>query len=658
MSAPDLLLVLVVVAPALVGALLVLAERGSLPHRSTAWTGVATLGLAALASVPAVLAGAEVGVGFVAGSRWGLEAAGPAVLLLPTVLVVVTLVLVVAGAAAETRQPRFTGLMLLFTAAAVLTVLSTSLPGLLVGWELMGAASYALIGYRYTDPHRVASGATAFLTTRAADLGLYLATAAALAGGTDLSLDALAGIDGGWRDVAAAGVLVAALGKAAQLPFSFWLARAMDGPSPVSALLHSAAMVALGGYLLLRLSPLLSATGWAGPTTAWIGVSTAVVLGGVAVTQTDLKLLLAASTSAQLGFVVLAAGVGATAAGTAHLVAHAAVKALLFLAAGAWLEALGSKRLDVLSGAARRWPALGALAVAALLALSGLPPLSLWGTKDAVLAGALEQSPALYAAGLAATVLAVAYAVVALVHLVGPPAPPERLPAPEDREEVASGSVATLVPVALAPLGVGAVALGVLALPPVLERLPGRVPAEPSLVELIGSSVLVVLVAVLTVVLVRAGGGTRRRPGGLVALLRAWLHLEPAVHLLVVRPTLRLAEGAARLDDRVLAPAVHGAAVAALRLARGAARADDRFLARAVDGVGTAGLDAAHASDRADVGVDRAVHSMAGALARVGRAVRRTSGTGQLHHYYLQQVGLLLLVLVVVSLIVLLGSSR
>ena len=625
MSAPDLLLLLVVALPASVGAALVLAGRARVSSRLSAATGATTLAVAATASVPAVVAGAEVSAAFVAGSRWGLSTSGPAGVLLPTVLVVATLVLVVAGSVAETREPRFTGLMLLFTAAAALTVLATSLPGLLVGWELMGAASYALIGYRYADPRRVASGATAFLTTRAADLGLYLATAAALAGGTDLSLDALAGIEGGWRDVAAAGVLVAALGKAAQLPFSFWLARAMDGPSPVSALLHSAAMVALGGYLLVRLSPLLASTTWAAQTTAWIGVTTAVVLGAVALTQTDLKLLLAASTSAQLGFVVLAAGVGATAAGTAHLVAHAAVKALLFLAAGAWLEALGSKDLGVLSGAARRWPVLGALAVAGLLALAGLPPLSLWGTKDAVLAAAHAESAALYAAGLVATVAAVGYAVLALVRLVGSGTP----------EEPAGGSaprrIPRRIPLALAPLALGAVLLGVLALPPVLERLPGRVPAEPSPVEVAGTSALVVAAAVLTVALVR-----RARPGAargrLAHGLHAWLHLEQAVHVVLVRPCLRLAAAAARADDRLLARSVAGVAGTVLWLAR--------------------------AAGSADAVTDHAVHGVAGALARGGRMVRRTSASGQLHHYYLQQVALLLVVLVVVSLVVLFGSSR
>ncbi len=192
---------------------------------------------------------------------------------------------------------------------------------------------------------------------------------------------------------------MAALGKAAQLPFSSWLSRAMDGPSPVSALLHSAAMVAMGGYLLLRTAPLLAASGWAGTTAAWAGALTALLLGAVAVAQRDLKQLLAASTAAQLGFVVLAAGLSAVAAGSAHLLAHAATKALLFLAAGAWLSALGTRQLSSLGGVGRRWPAVGVSATVGLLALAGVAPLSLWATKDEVLAAALRSSPALYLVG-------------------------------------------------------------------------------------------------------------------------------------------------------------------------------------------------------------------------------------------------------------------
>ena len=584
------------------------------------WTVAALLGCAALAAVPVVRSGAGVEVDFVAGAALGLRAEGPAVVLLPTVLVVATLAMVVSAAGRQAGGTRYAGLMLLFTAAAAVTLTATSLPTLLLGWELMGAASGLLIGLTLSDPRHVASGFTAFLTTRAADLGLYVAAGAALAGGSDLGLDALAGLPEGWRHVAAAGVLVAALGKAAQLPFSFWLSRAMDGPSPVSALLHSAAMVALGGWLLVRLAPLLAATGWAAPAAAWAGAVTAVVLGAVAVVQTDLKQLLAASTAAQLGFVVLAAGLGATAAGTAHLVAHAAVKALLFLAAGAWLEALGTRRLAGLRGAARRWPVVGALAAAALLALAGLPPLSLWATKDAVLAAALHDSPALYAAGMVATALAAAYATVALVALLARDegAPPAR----PDEGRRATGRVPGGVPLALAPLGLGAVGLGALALPGVLERLPGGGVVEPTTLELVGSAVLVLAAAGATV----AAAARLRRPHAEPPVLRAavdslrgWLGLERAVHAALVRPCLRLATAAARFDDRWIAGAV--AALAA----------------------GT--RSAATVSRRGDAGIDGVVRGTAGAAGRLGGLVRRTSRSGQLHHYYLQLVGGVLVVL-------------
>lgn len=656
----EVLLVAIVVAPALVGAALLGARVVRISSSNAGWLGAAVLAVMAVVSWPVVVSGVSVGTPFVAGSELGLAAGGPAVLLLPTMLVVATLVLTVATSEPETSEPRFTGLMLLFTSAAALTVLATSLPALLVGWELMGVASYALIGYRWADPRRVGSGATAFLTTRGADLGLYLATAAALAGGTDLSLDSLAEMDGGWRDVAAAGVLVAGLGKAAQLPFSFWLARAMDGPSPASALLHSAAMVALGGYLLVRLSPLLEGTSWAGATTSWVGVTTAVLLGCVAIAQTDLKQLLAASTAAQLGFVVLAAGVGATAAGTTHLVAHAAVKSLLFLAAGAWLHALGTRRLFALTGALRLWPALGALSGAGLLALSGLPPLSLWATKDAVLAGVREESLPLYLCALLASALSVAYALVALVILARPRRPRHDIGL--DEEQPGTRAVDARVPIALAPLALAGVVLGLLTLPQVLDRVPGRIPVAPGTSELVVSSALVVLVAVGT------GTWVLRRwdrcdeqasaSSPVTGLLGSWLHLERAAHTLIVRPTLRTAEAAARVDDRIIAGAASGAARLTIRAARSVARLEDRALSGAVARTASGTLRAAGSSARGDASIAGVVQGVARGARRGGRAVRRTSSSGQLHRYYLQLVGSLLVVLVLVSVVVLIESSR
>ncbi|MGY2078471.1 proton-conducting transporter transmembrane domain-containing protein [Modestobacter sp. SYSU DS0657] len=615
--------------PAAVGALLCVlgrrADRTALP------AGVATAAVVLALAVAVALAGPAAEAPFLPGAAFGLAVDPLAAVVLPAVATVVLLVLVSsagdAGAPHQGARARFTGLMLLFTAAVVLTVAASTLSTLLFAWEVMGATSYALIGFRWRERHRVGAGLTAFLTTRTADLGLYLAAGAALAGGAGLGLDELAAADGPWLDVAAAGVLVAALGKAAQLPFTAWLSAAMEGPSPVSALLHSAAMVAMGGYLLLRMEPLLAATGWAGPTAAWIGALTALLLGAVAVAQRDLKQLLAASTAAQLGFVVLGAGVGSVAGGTAHLVAHAATKALLFLVAGAWLSALGTKQLTALHGAARRWRLVGVSATIGALALAGVVPLSLWATKDAVLAGAREESLALYLAGLAAAALSAGYAGKVL-WLAWRPVPAD---AAYDTEEQGTRRVGGLQQAPLVVLAAGAAVLGLLALPPVGEALRravgGTGAPSPAIWEIVLSAALAVAVVLLVPVVLQR---RVRAP----ALLTGWLGLPRATQLLVVRPVLRAAEACARFDDRVLARAVTGTGRSAARTAGALGRFDDGQLAPATAGAGRSTVRLAGAVLRADLaGPDRLVHTLAAGTRRLG-AVARRSQTGQLHQYY------------------------
>jgi len=306
---------------------------------------------------------------------------GLSAVMVVTVAAITLAVLVFAAAESGPgeNRGRFFGLMLIFAGAMLLTVTAATLALLLMGWEVMGAASWALIGYWWREPRRVTAANTAFLVTRGADLGLYVAAGAAVAGGAgSLALASLPYAARPWLTVITVGVVLAAFGKSAQLPFSFWLSRAMEGPSAVSALLHSATMVAAGAYLLLRTRPLLEASGWGAPAVAWTGAATALALGLVAVAQTDLKQLLAASTCAQVGFMVLAAGAGGVAGGTLQLVAHAAVKSLLFLAAGAWLAALGTRQLPALRGAARQYPLVGVTFTIGAAVLAGLPPGSLW----------------------------------------------------------------------------------------------------------------------------------------------------------------------------------------------------------------------------------------------------------------------------------------
>ena len=612
----DIALWLLVLVPAVVGGGLALSRA----EQAAGVVSVTTATVTAALSVVVALASPRVSTPFMAGSDLALGVDALSALVVPTVAVVTLVVLVFSTGEIRESQARFHGLMLLFASGALLTATAETLPALLFAWELMGATSYALIGFWWRDDRRVSAGLVAFVTTRTADVGLYVAAGAALAGGAGLALADLPASSDGWRHVVAAGVLVAALGKAAQLPFSFWLSGAMAGPSPVSALLHSAAMVAMGGYLLLRTEPLLTATGWAATAAAWVGALTALVLGAIAVAQRDLKQLLAASTSAQLGFVVMAAGLGAVSGGAAHLVAHASTKALLFLVAGAWLAALGTKDLAGLRGVGRRWRLVGGTATLGALSLAGVAPLALWATKDAVLAAALEESPWLYAVGLAAAALSAAYAAKILVVLWRrvPDTQRTEVDAHRDEEQTGTGHVGLLEQAPLVPLAVGAVVLGLLALPPAgdtLARALGVEPLHPTALEMAASAVLAVVVVVLV--------WRVRVPQPRWA--RDWLGLEQATQRAVVRPTLAVAAALGRFDDRVLDGAVEATSRTSLRLAQRAARDDDRWIDGLVEGV-------------------------AAQMRRLGQVARRPQ-TGQLHQYYIQAiavvaVGVVLLVTV------------
>ncbi len=632
MAVADLALWLMVLLPAAVGAALALSRLNRIATAVSLTTATLTTVLAAVVAVT----GPEVSVPFVAGAEFALGVDALSALMVPTVTVVTLLALIFAAGDIRDSRQRFHGLMLIFSSAALVTATAQSIPALLMSWEIMGAMSFALIGFWWRDERRVASGTVAFVTTRTADLGIYLAAGAALAGGAGFALEDLSGSSLGWRHVIAAGILLAALGKAAQLPFSFWLSRAMDGPSPVSALLHSAAMVAMGGYLLLRTQPLLAATGWAGPTAAWVGAITALIMGAVAVGQRDLKQLLAASTSAQLGFVVMAAGLGAITGGATHLVAHASTKALLFLAAGAWLTALGTKDFAGLRGVARRWPLVGWTATAGALSLAGVAPLALWATKDAVLAPALEQSWPLYAVGLAAAAMSAAYAGKILVVVWRKVSEERRsqVEAHVDEEQVGTNHVGLGEKIPLAVLAVGAVVLGALALPPLAETIAGSLGDQSS-----GSTLMELAVsggiALAVVLLIWWTGVPEPR------WARDWLGLESAVQAVVVHPTLALAHRCARFDDDVLDRAVMRGAGSVMAAAPRIAAFDDGTVDGGVEAMSERVAGLADRSATADGHwLDGAVEKTAAAVRSLGHLARRPQ-TGQLHQYYIQAVAVL-----------------
>ncbi|GAA2216176.1 hypothetical protein GCM10009850_116450 [Nonomuraea monospora] len=666
-------------------------------------------------------------VRLVLGGGQGLAVDGLSAVMVVVVAVVGLVVLVFA--AGEVREARFYGLMLVFVGAMLVTVTAGDLVLLLMGWEVMGAMSYALIGYWWHDGRRVSSGTVAFLTTRAGDLGLYFAAGAAVAGAGAMGLDAagaaglgegglggggLAGLGEPWRDLVAGGIVLAALGKSAQLPFSFWLSRAMDGPSPVSALLHSATMVAAGAYLLLRVQPLLAAVGWAAGVVAWAGAVTALLLGAVAVGQRELKQLLAASTCAQVGFMVCAAGVGAVAGGAAQLVAHAAVKSLLFLAAGVWLSALGTQELRRLGGAGRRWPVVGVSFWVGAVALAGVPPWSLWVTKDVIL-GAVR-SPGLYVVLLGAAVLAAAYSAKALASVWRAGEKPSgagRDEAGKAREvragarrdeagragagragvrEVTAWEQAPLPVLALAAAGLGAVGL-----PGVFEawgRLVGDPhAAAPSASGLAWSGGLAIVVAAtVTVALMRRHPGTRlarsherptrlgadERPtrlgaDGRLARLRAVGHpAQRAVGRLaplraVGRPArvgawvgawvARIGGWGARAGEGFASwlwlerAAVTVIARPVMALARALARFDDRAIDAAVEAVPRAGMSMARLARKPfEARLDDVVQTVAGAAGRLGGLARRPQ-TGQVHLYFAQAAVALTVLAIVFALL-------
>ncbi|GII86848.1 hypothetical protein Ssi03_48380 [Sphaerisporangium siamense] len=614
-----------VAVPLVAGAWLALA--GHHVDRYVPALGVAAAGATLALAVAAAALRPRASAPLFAGIRAGLDVDGLSAVMVVTVAAVTVAVLVFSAGefGGGENRGRFFGLMLIFAGAMLVTVTATTLPVLLMAWEVMGAMSWALIGYWWRRRERVRAADIAFLTTRTADLGLYLAAGAALAGGVGtLSLNALPAAASPWLHVVTAGVVLAALGKSAQLPFSFWLSRAMQGPSPVSALLHSATMVAAGAYLLLRLEPLLAATGWAEPFVAWAGAVTALVLGLVAVAQTDLKQLLAASTAAQVGFMVLAAGSGAVVGGTMQLMAHAATKAGLFLAAGAWLTALGTKQLPALRGAARTYPVTGAAFTTGALTLAGLPPLSLWATKDEILAAAVERGLWLYGVGLAAAAVSALYSVKALWYVWRPP--PANAGDGYDTERQGTRRVTRMMTSPLVALAFAAATLGVFALPGLSAWLRAAVggAGEPSPHGWeLGLSAVVALAAAAF-----AWWGRSRHVVMPVEHRRwavRWLGLDHGAHALVARPVMALARLLAAFDDRVLDGAVRGAGRMGMTVARLSARFDDN-------------------------GIDASVGAVAAGARRLGRWARRPQ-TGLLHQYYVQAAigfGVLLLLLLLV----------
>jgi NADH-quinone oxidoreductase subunit L len=296
----------------------------------------------------------------------------------------------------DQRYTRYFAYLQLFTASMLVLVLADSLALLYAGWELVGLSSYLLIGFWFEKPAAANAAKKAFVTTRIGDVGLLVGVLllGAAAGGFGIE-HVLGAVEGGiiGPEMATAGALLlfaGAMGKSAQFPLHVWLPDAMEGPTPVSALIHAATMVAAGVYLVARMFPVFEASPSALAVVGAIGAITALGAASIAITQTDIKKVLAYSTISQLGLMFVGLGVGARDAALFHLMTHASFKALLFLGAGSVIHATHHQEIEELGGLARRMPLTAWTFGIGSLALAGIPPFAGFWSKDEIVAATFE----------------------------------------------------------------------------------------------------------------------------------------------------------------------------------------------------------------------------------------------------------------------------
>ena len=308
----------------------------------------------------------------------------------------------------DDEERRYFAYMALFVFSMLLLVQGGNLLMLLVGWGLVGLSSYLLIGFWHDRPSAVAAAKKAFVMNAIGDATMALALFLLIQRTGSLNFEIVfANADslGVWAaNLVALGLLGGAIAKSAQLPLQTWLPDAMEGPTPVSALIHAATMVTAGVYLIVRTSPLFEAAPKVLELAGGLGAITLVMAGLIALVQTDIKRVIAYSTMSQIGYMFLAVGLGAYADGMFHLMTHAFFKALLFMAAGLVIHALaGEQDIRKMGGLRRLMPFTFVAFIVGTLSLTGIPPFSGFFSKDSILAAALSQGwygQLLWAAGM------------------------------------------------------------------------------------------------------------------------------------------------------------------------------------------------------------------------------------------------------------------
>jgi NADH-quinone oxidoreductase subunit L len=411
----------------------------SLPPRAAGWIGTGAIFLSFLASLGALIAlqGHSPAHRQIVSSLWNYAStagidAQMSILVDP---LSVFMILVVTGVSTlihlysvsymegDRGYSRYFAYLNFFVFSMLLLVLAGNFLLLIVGWAFVGAASYLLISFWYRRTTATRAGIKAFVINVVGDVGLVLGTFFIFkhTGSLDLlkSFHATAAGafgHGGENGDLVAGcllLLVGAFAKSAQIPLHTWLPDAMEGPTPVSSLIHAATMVTAGVYLIARMHPLFELAPAAQDVGAIVGAATLLIAGTIGLAQTDIKRVIAYSTMSQIGYMIMGVSVGAYAAGLFHLMTHAFFKALLFMGAGSIIGAMGGEQsLDRMGGFRKAMPFTYGCFIIGGLALSGVPPFSGFFSKDEILLVTAERGGwhwALYVAGYVGAFLTAVY---------------------------------------------------------------------------------------------------------------------------------------------------------------------------------------------------------------------------------------------------------
>jgi NADH-quinone oxidoreductase subunit L len=537
---------------------------------------------------------------------------GPAALYVALAVTVVALAVQVYSVGYLHDDPRYApyaAQVSIFTGAMLLVVSANDLIVLLVGWEVMGICSYLLIGHDRRLPEAPRAAVKAFLVTRVGDVGFLLGIVLLGVSAGSFEISAVLASPPAHLTAALLLILAGVAGKSAQFPLHTWLPDAMAGPTPISALIHAATMVAAGVYVVFRLFPLFARSPAA---LAVLGVMAAItlLLGALAATaQDDLKRVLAWSTVSQIGYMTGALAVGAPAAALFHLLTHAAFKALLFLAAGGVIHAVGTNLMSRMGGLRTHLPATFWAFVIGLGALAGLPPLAGFWSKENILVAAAHATeghgpaPAwvgwvVWVAGLLGVAITAWYATRLLLrtffgharsrtelwHVGFDDARYERGPgAPHDPPRL------MLVPVLL------------LTIPAALLGLAAFLPGFRTALELEAPHLEISIVLPLLLLALGAGGAwwlwhtapgvdPARALGRLRPLFAAGFRLDDVQDRFVVRPVRAFATALRVVDERVVDAAVEGTGTSTTRLGVVLANAHRAALPRAAVAVFTGAL--------------------------------------------------------------------